>query len=384
MTISLLLLSGLLINPVLSETIEIASDYDLYVDDDYNSSTPGWGVDCFNIIQDAINAASDGDTIFVYGGEYTKKIVIDKSITLEGENKDITIINVSYNKNVDESIYVTKNLVKISGFTIRFSEENKTDGFSSHTSYTGLILESNNNQISNNIIKEFNLGIICSGDENNISNNKIFLNGNGITSYGDENNISNNEIFSNRLGITVGFIGSWSAIDGDTIYKNNIFLNEVGISVGSPNNVITGNILSNNKYGIFLNRCEDNKIFKNHISDNEVGISTNTPDGHTKVNKDYDKQNIIQYNNFIENNDSILYYYNNQNKNFRNNYWDDWKGLTSSTFKLLPYRIKGTPKIHFIVCDGPMMVGFPVIIPILCLNFDLFPASESFEIDLNL
>ena len=34
-----------------------------YVDDNYDSSTPGWQVDHFDSIQDAIDASSDGDRI---------------------------------------------------------------------------------------------------------------------------------------------------------------------------------------------------------------------------------------------------------------------------------------------------------------------------------
>ena len=37
-----------------------------YVDDDYDSSTPGWQIDHFKYIQDAIDASSAGDT---NGGE---------------------------------------------------------------------------------------------------------------------------------------------------------------------------------------------------------------------------------------------------------------------------------------------------------------------------
>ena len=44
-------------------------------------------------IQDAIDAASNGDTIFIKAGTYHEKIVIDKSISLIGESKDAVIID---------------------------------------------------------------------------------------------------------------------------------------------------------------------------------------------------------------------------------------------------------------------------------------------------
>ncbi|HNQ20860.1 MAG TPA: hypothetical protein PKI46_07365, partial [Bacteroidales bacterium] len=50
---------------------------------------------CYNTIQGAINAASDGETINVASGTYTENIVINKAITLQGDNSNIPTINPS-------------------------------------------------------------------------------------------------------------------------------------------------------------------------------------------------------------------------------------------------------------------------------------------------
>ena len=53
----------------------------------------GSGPNNYTKIQDAIDNASDGDTVFVYDGTYYENIIINKSINLTGENKDTTIID---------------------------------------------------------------------------------------------------------------------------------------------------------------------------------------------------------------------------------------------------------------------------------------------------
>jgi len=52
----------------------LMSSETLYVDDDYTSTTPGWGTTHFNEIQDAIDEYSTGDTVFVYPGTYYEAI----------------------------------------------------------------------------------------------------------------------------------------------------------------------------------------------------------------------------------------------------------------------------------------------------------------------
>ena len=46
----------------------------------YVNETGSFGA--FSSIQDAINASSDGDTVFVYSGTYHENIIVNKTITL--------------------------------------------------------------------------------------------------------------------------------------------------------------------------------------------------------------------------------------------------------------------------------------------------------------
>lgn len=76
----------------------------------------GIGSGNFSTINDAINAANDNDTIYVYSGNYYESLRIRKPITLIGESKETTIINASVLRNDVISIY--SDTVTINGFTI--------------------------------------------------------------------------------------------------------------------------------------------------------------------------------------------------------------------------------------------------------------------------
>lgn len=117
----------------------------LYVDDD-------GGVD-YSRIQDAINNASDGDSIYVYGGIYFENIQINKQLILEGENCDTTVIDGG---GIDSVVTVNSENVVISGFTIT-NCKNSSD-------YAGVIINSNHVKINDSIIS-FNKGFGIIGRE---------------------------------------------------------------------------------------------------------------------------------------------------------------------------------------------------------------------------
>lgn len=75
----------------------------------------GSGPNNYTKIQDAINAATDGDTIFVYNGTYYENVVVDKSINLVGEDRITTIIDGGGH---DDVVLVDTNHAQIMNFTI--------------------------------------------------------------------------------------------------------------------------------------------------------------------------------------------------------------------------------------------------------------------------
>jgi len=140
----------------------------------------GSGPDNYTRIQDAIDNASDGDTVFVFNGTYYEVVKLYKRIKLIGENMDDTIINSLTNIS-DTVIVITADFVKIYGFTIT-SKNNSiktTYGIKITSSYCNIsncnIIEnsfgiafynkSNHNTIYRNIIKKCAFGIYLGFDQ---------------------------------------------------------------------------------------------------------------------------------------------------------------------------------------------------------------------------
>ena len=135
----------------------------------------------FPTIQKAINNATNGDTIQVNPGVYNENIIINKTLTLTGENKTTTIIDANQN---GPAIQVTADNVTITGFTIKNGNQNQSSIGAAilltsvaKATITGNIIEtnqygisiknSNNTHITDNIIKNNTVGIQIAQNSNN-------------------------------------------------------------------------------------------------------------------------------------------------------------------------------------------------------------------------
>ena len=238
-----------------------------YVDDDYDGSTPGWGVDHFNCIQDAINESGDGDRIIVYAGVYNENIVINKtSLNVFGEDRSLTTINATNSSN---AVTITNAYVDFSDFTIQNSGNNSDDAV--------IYVDADNCNIIDNVIREGNHGIFINNcDDTTIYYNTITANnGDGIHLYSsDDNSITYNTIIGNNNGI-FGYNSLNNDISNNPSIKQNhahgIFLNETCMS----NTIFGNNVSSNEGNGIYLNdQCNYNtQISSNNVySNNNSGI----------------------------------------------------------------------------------------------------------------
>jgi parallel beta-helix repeat protein len=257
----------------------------------------GSGPNNYTKIQDAVDNATDGDTVFVFddSSPYLENIMIEKSISLIGEEKNTTIID---GNRTDDVIHIQADSVTISGFSIINSKN------SAGSDAAGIVTNVNHTTITNNIIKNNFFGI------NSINN----------PSLGDfdpsENVIRNNLIYSNSwTGIILDRTNN--SIIADNIIFNNNF---TGITTHEAfNNHILGNTLLNNEYGLYIIESNKNEISENHVTNNSrYGI----------VMLDA-KNNVISQNNFIDNGKSNAIFISLIKHIGRNtwdrNYWDNSK-----------------------------------------------------------
>jgi parallel beta-helix repeat protein len=247
----------------------------------------GSGPNNYTKIQDAINDANIGYTIFVYRGTYYENLIINKSITLQGENKEITIIDGQSHGSV---IFVSAYLVTIRGFTIR-------NGGWGH--YAGVWIDNANfNKIEGNVILDNHFWGIC-------------LNGSSF------NTIIRNTLSMNDLGVEAGGLDGSRHTSNCNIFKDNVFSSNEnkGIAFGSSKrNLFYHNILSNSFVGISFWYNINNVIYKNVFTNNTFGLELY-----------FSRQNLILCNNFLDNQQDVYFLKDRliQRNIFLRNYWNE-------------------------------------------------------------
>ena len=209
----------------------------------------------FHTIQEAINAASGGDTISVRNGTYYEHLIINKTLQLIGEDRNATIIDGEYKdppEMVGSVVLVVANNLKMSGFTIQhcraggnaICQDNYVNMTFSGNIITGCnegirILHSSGNIISDNIIQDcyYNTGLGFNWAYNNIVYGNIIANGN----VGIGGNHWNNTFYNNTIRDNEGGWAGWGISDnfyGCVFFHNNIINNGHQVYNTNPNSNI--------------------------------------------------------------------------------------------------------------------------------------------------
>jgi len=194
--------------------------------------------DDYLTIQEAINAANLGDTIYVKAGTYAENIIVNNTVALIGENKYLTTIDGNMQ---ETTIQIAANGVFINGFTIKNSKPSWPEG--------GLLVSDVSNcDVSNVIITDNWVGLWLEDSSNN--------------------NMSNITIANNRYP-------SWLVRSDNNTFRDIIIANNTKYGVwleDSSNNNVSSTTITNNEVGIQLERAYNNTIYDNELINNTYQV----------------------------------------------------------------------------------------------------------------
>lgn len=261
-----------------------------YIDSSYKGYSKGTAEQPFKTIQEAIDYASSGDTLYVFGGLYEEIITIDKKLQLWGsiEGKESKIQADDDRRN---TVTITADYVEIQDFT--FSDE-----YGIKTSPIGALIS--------------------------ISAENVVITG----------NLFNN---TDSRGIYVD-----STADGTIITGNQINNTEYGVYIdGASTNDIVNNIITDcSNSGVYLTQSSNNRLHENEIetclnginaiSQVDINISNNTFYGneYADIHLNLCSSPLIEANEFNENTGSGIYFSADHGTIQKNIFEDSQRGIT--------------------------------------------------------
>jgi nitrous oxidase accessory protein len=317
----------------------------------------------FQTIQQAIDAAQNGDLIRVRAGLYHGNLTINKQLTLEGIGHPTL-----RGEGRASVVTVLANGCVIRGFIIEHSGGDLTREDS------GILLKSSNNQLEDNELRDILYGIyLYSSHGNTLRRNRVRgraeleqgSRGAGLHLWNSPDNIIEDNIISDeRDGMYI------QSCNGNQIRRNRVFNLRYGLHyMFSDRNVFEDNFFSNNvagaaimysnkiefrrnafvnnrgfsSFGILFQDCSDLLAEENFIVDNATGIfmealRKTTFRHNTIANNDVAVQmfsssdaNVFTENNFINNLSPLRLIGRSTttkwSENGRGNYWSNYDGF---------------------------------------------------------
>jgi parallel beta-helix repeat protein len=276
----------------------------------------------YTTIQGAIDANEtlNGHTLHINAGIYCEHVVVNKSLSLIGENRSTTVVDgngtgivIDAVHNVTTIVNIVAQGVTVSGLTVRnggfhgitlnctsdctvsnvtilnstscISLMNSFNNHVANSTFTNgtwgiFIFNSTENDITRNSISQ-NLyaGIATGGPKgsgrNVIANNTIFSSGDyGIDMVGSDNRILNNNISHNTNGIVLDMAHQNQI--GENIVSNNAYFG-FQLMTGSSNNTIFGNLVEKSVCGLVMEDGRTNLVYHNNFVDNTLQADYDAP-----------------------------------------------------------------------------------------------------------
>ena len=149
--------------------------------------------DDFSTIQEAVDNAPEGGTVFVRSGNYSERVLVNKPLSLIGEDRESTIISVYLPG------FLTYGAIEVSASDVTIS------GFTTKDAWKGILIRDSSTRefsrckiIGNNLVDNYRWGILMWGKNHVVSGNYIAGNGADGIYVGSSNSvISGNNISSN-------------------------------------------------------------------------------------------------------------------------------------------------------------------------------------------
>jgi len=186
-------------------------------------------------IQEAVNAASNGDTIYIKPGEYTEEVVLNKSLSLmplTGETEPIILKG----DGLEAGITITADGCSLQGISIQ------------DLSGPAIYIQSNQNTIKENVLKRSSPDILVRGCNENV-------------------------ITKNTMTDSQGAVAIWENATNNVVSENNIVGCNVSIVIRQADeNRIAGNKISDAYWGLWLDHAEGCQIESNNIQSKRYGM----------------------------------------------------------------------------------------------------------------
>ncbi|XHH07969.1 MAG: nitrous oxide reductase family maturation protein NosD [Candidatus Bathyarchaeia archaeon] len=197
-------------------------------------------------IQQAIDAANAGDTVFVKAGTYKEKIVIDKPLILKGQDKTNTFI---VSEDSGAIVQVSSDNVEFSGFTVRHDGSGRGYALWYWSSGKAAIhlLNVEDCNIYDNLFVSRGCGIwLYNSHHNSVHDNAVSECDYGITlQQSSQNRLTNNTLTDNSNGL------SFMSSSGNVLKQNKLTGNSYNLEISSDdlsgyiNSVDESNLIEN-------------------------------------------------------------------------------------------------------------------------------------------